>query len=287
MFGYIKAYPEELRLRENEYYRAAYCGLCRAMGKCCGTCSRATLSYDMVFALLVRMAISGETPEFELGRCAVHPFKKRPYMKISPELMFTARASVLLSYEKLNDDVCDEKGSKKLVAKVARGFLKNGKGRAERELPELAASLKEGLSKLSELEERHEPTVDRPAELFGNIMADVISHGYEGHDKRIAREIGLHAGHWVYVVDALDDCDDDVKKGRYNPFYLLYGEAPTIEQKKAMLDILAADTQAIGNAVDLIDRRDRRDLFEILENTVSYGMRGSAEKVVDRKDKKK
>ncbi len=286
MFGYIKAFPDELKLRENEYYRAAYCGLCRGMGKCCGCTSRTTLSYDMVFALLSRIAISGETPEIYMGRCALHPFKKRPFMKLSPELMFTARASVLLAYAKLEDDVHDENGAKKLAARVGRAFLKKGNRRAEAELPELSASIGEGLAALSALESEREPTVDRPADLFGDIMACVLSHGYEGFDLRIAREIGLHAGRWVYIVDALDDCDDDERHGRYNPFLLLYGACPTGAQKLAVLEVLTSELDAIGNALDLVDQNGRRDIFPILENMICYGMKNSADSVV-RKDKNK
>ena len=54
MFGYIKPLTPELRIREHECYRAYYCGLCRAMGKCTGQCSRMTLSYDFVFLAAVR-----------------------------------------------------------------------------------------------------------------------------------------------------------------------------------------------------------------------------------------
>ena len=284
MFGYIKAYPQELRLRENEYYRAAYCGLCRAMGKCCGCCSRAALSYDMVFALLVRMAISGTEPEFETGRCALHPFKKRVFMKLNPELRFTAYASSLLSYEKLTDDIRDEKGVKKATARVARAFLSGASKRARAELPELSERLSVGLYELSALEAKKEPSVDIPADLFGNIMAEIISYGYEGPNKKIASEIGAHAGRWVYIVDALDDCEQDLKKGRYNPFLMLYGAPPSAAQKELLPDILNAELISIGNAMDLIARGGRRDLFEILENIVGYGMRESADRAIKGKD---
>ena len=54
MFGYIRTDVPEMRVRENEYYRAVYCGLCRAQGKCTGQCSRFTLNYDIVFLALLR-----------------------------------------------------------------------------------------------------------------------------------------------------------------------------------------------------------------------------------------
>ena len=46
MFGYVRPYKDELRVREYEQYKAIYCGLCRALGKNYGVLSRLTLSYD-------------------------------------------------------------------------------------------------------------------------------------------------------------------------------------------------------------------------------------------------
>ena len=57
MFGYVREYPPELKLKHHVFYRAVYCGVCKSMGHCTGFCSRATLSYDMVFLALVRMAL--------------------------------------------------------------------------------------------------------------------------------------------------------------------------------------------------------------------------------------
>ena len=81
----------------------------------------------MVFVLLVRMAIAGIEPEFEQGRCALHPFKKRMFMKINPELQYTARAATVLAYEKCSDDISDEKGARKAASVALRAFLKKGK----------------------------------------------------------------------------------------------------------------------------------------------------------------
>ena len=36
MFGYVTANKPEMKIREYEYYRGVYCGLCRALGKCGG-----------------------------------------------------------------------------------------------------------------------------------------------------------------------------------------------------------------------------------------------------------
>ena len=287
MFGYIKAYQPELKMREYEYYRAAYCGLCRSMGKCCGTCSRMTLSYDMVFVLLVRMAIAGIEPEFEQGRCALHPFKKRMFMKINPELQYTARAATVLAYEKCADDISDEKGARKAASVALRAFLKKGKKRAAESTEMLSEDICEGLSRLHRLEAENEASVDIPADVFGDMMARVMSYGYTGSRQRLAADIGKRAGRWVYITDAADDCESDMKKGRYNPLLALYGKVPTAEQKEVLGTALDCELAAIRRALDLVDREDRRDLFEILENILDYGMVASGHKAIYGKDSEK
>ena len=280
MLGYIRAYTPELRIREHEYYRAAYCGLCRALGKCCGCTSKMTLSYDMVFALLVKMALSGTEPEFETGRCALHPFKKRQFMKINPELAFCAKAGTLLTCGKLEDDIRDERGFKRFSARLVAHSLVRAKKRAEAELSPLNSSINEGLSRLCELENAREASIDTPADVFGGVMAEIMAFGFSGGTERIAREIGRRAGRWVYIVDAVDDCERDIKKGSYNPFALMYGTAPDKYQRDLILDALSMELSKIRNALDLVDRGERRDMFEIIENILCFGMVESARRAV-------
>ena len=86
MFGYVRAYKPELKVKEYELYRASYCGLCRSMGKCTGQCSRMTLSYDFAFLAIFRFALLGGELSFDKKRCLAHPFEKRAYVKDNPTL---------------------------------------------------------------------------------------------------------------------------------------------------------------------------------------------------------
>ena len=290
MFGYIRAYNPEMKIREYDYYRAAYCGLCRATGKCCTGACKAALSYDMVFALLVRLAVSGRKPEFEKGRCALHPFKKRLFMKINPELEFAACAGTLLACGKFDDDVKDERGKKRFAARAARLAFKRGRKKAEAAMPSLAETVREGLDALGRTESKREPSVDTPADIFGEMMAKIMSYELSDNNARIAREIGRRAGRWVYITDAVDDCAEDIKKGRYNPFAVLYGKAPDERQREIIKEALRAEIACIENALDLVDREDRQDLFAILENILRFGMPASAERAIkedNRKEKNK
>ena len=59
MFGYVKPWLPELRVREEATYRALYCGLCRTMKRTVGRLSTLSLSYDFVFFLISRLRVSG------------------------------------------------------------------------------------------------------------------------------------------------------------------------------------------------------------------------------------
>ena len=69
MFGYVKPYNPELRVRELEEYKAVYCGLCKQLGRSFGVFARFTLSYDFAFLAMLKTALDREICA-ETERCA-------------------------------------------------------------------------------------------------------------------------------------------------------------------------------------------------------------------------
>ena len=177
MFGYIRVNRNELRLREYEYYRATYCGLCRSMGKCTGQCSRMTISYDIAFLASVRLLLDDTPVELKRRNCVVHPFRKRAMMEPNDALCFAANASLILAYEKCRDDFCDERGGRRLKARMRTGALRRGYKKASKAFPALAQCVREHLTRLNEAERKRAPSVDAVASIFGELLADVFAHG--------------------------------------------------------------------------------------------------------------
>ena len=280
MFGYVKIGKAELRVKEYEYYRATYCGLCRSMGKCTGQCSRLTLSYDVAFLAQVRMLFLGTEPTFRARRCLVHPFRRRMMMELNESLCYAADVSALLAFEKCRDDVADSRFFGRLKARFRCLFLRGAYRRAKRRLPELATLFRRKLTELSALEARRERTVDKPAALFGEMLSAAMSHGMEGTTARVAAIIGEKVGRFIYIVDAIDDLVEDEKNGNYNPVLLLYGKQPEEAERKALYEALISSLDDISAALDLTEETVLPTRRAVIENILYIGMPATARRVL-------
>ena len=73
------------------------------------------------------------------------------------------------------------------------------------------------LWELSELEAAGEKNVDIMAGCFGHLMAEVLCWK-DDQWKESLRRMGFYLGKFIYLMDAYDDVEEDVKNGNYNPF---------------------------------------------------------------------
>ena len=207
MFGYVKPDIKELLVKEHEFYKSTYCGICRSMKKHTGGLSIATITYDSVFLALVRMAY---IPDSELGssmrRCIAHPMKKRCMLNDNSAIEYTARAFAILSYYKMQDDLSDEGLAKRMLVSATRPILASAKKKAD--LTSLAEIVKDRLDKISVIERERRPSIDEPAELFGELLGEIFAWGLEGSDRIVTYECGYRLGKFILLADAIDDYED-------------------------------------------------------------------------------
>lgn len=280
MFGYIRVFSPELRVREYEYYQAAYCGLCRSMGRCTGQCSRLALSYDFAFLALLRQVLTGTEPPLARRRCAAHPFRRKPMMERNAESDYCARAAAILSYEKCRDDVADERGLPRLRARLRCLFFRGAYRRAGKKLPLLAAGVREDLARLSAIEKERRASVDEPAAVFGDLLARIVSFGLEGDAATLGACVGRAVGKFIYIADAADDREKDARRGAYNPFLLLFGTQMTKEQCASAEAALRGVLCDIEAAFDLLPTGSCPQAGEILRNILYLGMPATVKKVL-------
>ncbi len=219
MFGYIK--PAICLLSEDEktLYKAVYCGLCHSLGRVTGQLSRFTLSYDFVLLALIQMLANNESPSMTVRRCPVHPIRGCNVVIRSATLDRCAALSALLVHESIRDGIEDEKGFSLCKAHLgsipARHFL----NKAEKQFPLPKEDVLGQLEQLHRLEKNGCAYPDEAAEVFGNLLSIVSVCGVEDELLQFAvSKMMFHIGKWIYLVDAADDFEKDIRQGKFNPF---------------------------------------------------------------------
>ena len=282
MLGYMKTAREELRVREYQFYQGLYCGLCHRMGKCTGQCSRMSLSlsYDFVFLAAMRLAVTGEQVVFKKKRCLLHPIRARLTAQKCEALDFAADASALLVYHKLLDDLADERGLRWWRAALLRPLAFWGYRRAKKRHPALSHTVGEQLRALSAYErDSASRGADAPAAFFGRLMQAVFEEGLTGTDARICATVGKAIGRWIYLVDAADDFAQDRRRGRFNPFLRLFGDAPHDEDWQGLEAALTALLAEAEQGIALVDTPAHPELKEILSNVLYIALPRTGKRV--------
>lgn len=302
MFGYVKPYVPLLRVKDNEVYNAIYCGVCNSLDNCYGKLASASLSYDVTFLAVVRLALSGDAFVISTEKCRYNSFKRCKIAHSSDELDFCAAVGVLLTYYNLLDNVNDERGLRSVAARLALLLASPKRKRVIKKYGnDIDAVISQNLAELSELERARTKSIDAPSDVFGKMLGVIASYQYDGEKAVIARSVGEAVGKWIYITDAIDDCEKDSKTGSYNPILALYGRIPEADEYENIVFSMNAVLERLSAAIDLIDYKpspnfDSDDksvrstftdeLKEIIENTVEFGMPKSCEKVLMDKTQK-
>lgn len=285
MFGYVKPRKSELLVREYEFYRATYCGVCRAMKRHTGMLSNVTLSYDSVFLALVRMLYIPDADFLaENKRCIAHPLTKRPMLKENEALEYTARAFAILAYHKTRDDLYDEGFDKRLALCAVRPIVALASARAE--LGELSALVTEKLDKIRAIEDEALPSVDEPATLFGELLGEIFAYGLSERERTAPYYTGYHLGRFIYAIDAAEDYERDRETGSYNPYVLAYEGRPlTDENRESIKCALLLECQKLEGAVNLLPFGTRTTIENIIKNVIYCGLTDKMKFLDTEKDK--
>ena len=117
--------------------------------------------------------------------------------------------------------------------------MKNKKQKAvyQKKAETIAAYLQE----LSLLEKAGEMDMDRMSGCFGKIMEEILAYKTDEWEKNL-RKIGFFLGKFIYLLDAYEDVEQDVKKGCYNPFSQEYLTEGFEERIRQILILMLSET---------------------------------------------
>lgn len=214
MFGYVRPYRDELKVREQRDYEALYCGLCRALGRRHGFLARMFLNYDFTF---LAMLLDGDKPVAERHPCPARLWCRKKTCAVSGGVDIAADAGTILTYWKLQDTVADGSFWKRTGARLMSWLFQGSYRRAAANRPEFDRAVRENLEQLQSLEREGCTSLDRTADTFAKILSAAAPHSEDpGHDRAL-EQLLYHVGRWIYLVDAWDDLAEDGWRGGYNP----------------------------------------------------------------------
>ena len=224
MFGYVRPFKPEMRVKEYESYKAVYCALCKQLGKQYGWMSRMALNYDCTFLALLDTGIKERCLSAERKCCTCNPLKKCVYARgMDDSLFFAASTTVLLTYHKLRDDVQDNSFWKGLKARLLSFLFRRSYRKAQAAYPQLAQKAQEAMKRQAEFEASPTESLDEAADpSAGLLKAFLEALSPSPEISRILGVLGYQLGRWVYFIDALDDMEKDIKKNQFNPFVVKY-----------------------------------------------------------------
>lgn len=248
MFGYIVIHKPELKVREYEAYEASYCGLCRSLkGRHCRL-GQMTLSFDMAFLALLLTGLYEPKTRTENRRCPAHPVHRRPYRE-NVFYDYAADMNVVLTYYKCLDDWQDEHAYFRLIY---AGFLKSRMKRLKKQYGSKISKIGTLLLRLQKFEEKGIFDIDKTAGIFGEIMAEVFVYRKDEWEERL-RRMGFFLGKFIYLMDAYEDMEEDLKKGRYNPLTKLYEEEDFEEKCGIFLKMMVAEVSRSFESLPILE----------------------------------
>jgi len=278
MLGYTLPFFNRLSPADNAVYQRYYCEGCHQLKQGFGLTSTLTVNYDMTFNTILLNGIAGDVLEFE-GTKRKLCVLDRP--KADSDLMRRmAGYTLILTKWELHDDDTDKPSLKSKAASTALG---KAIAKAESMYPEYDRMVGEGFSNLHDLELQGCTDAVLMGRTFGEgligALRDIAGQCASDDLDNVFRQLSTV----VYLMDAIDDLDEDFMEGTYNP--LLPKEGYVNAREFRMKNVYSL-TEMMNHEIGFLQesyskvRPQMRAGTGICDNIVYYGIPDSAKKVM-------
>lgn len=285
MLGYVKTYKPELKIKDYEAYRGLYCSLCRTLGRQYGVISRLLLSYDVTFLLVVMLSVKNALPTFKKGRCPFNLAKRCNYcVDCSSFLSFAAAVTVLMFYYKVKDNIADSGFFKRLLMRMILPYASHLRKKALKKYKRLDSIISGGMNRQGYTEANATDNTDRAAHESADTLGKIFC--YDDADNIELYRFGYSVGRWVYLLDAADDIEKDLKNKSYNVFvnrYQIHSSADFDEDIKK--EVEATLNMSRAQALEALSNLGQEIFTPVIENILTDGMSASMNKVLKGKEK--
>ena len=272
MFGYIRPLKPELKVKELQSYNAVYCGFCKAMGNS-GALLRMTLSYDFTFFCLLSLSLKEDFCGFEICRCPVKLFSKKPCVKQSGALDYAADLAVLMLHGKILDNLSDKEHF--ISSRLLMLYLKPKYKKIAKRLPSEAKAVLDYIAAQAKIESENgsiDASCHPTASLLSSFFKKLSNDKEQAHN---LERLGYVLGRWIYLLDALDDLESDIKRGNFNPL-----------RNENREEIICSLNVCISEAAESLSKLKLYHFKPILENIILGGLDNTQKAVLTYENKK-
>lgn len=278
MFGYTVPYYTKLSPFDVTTYRRYYCEGCHQLRDGFGLTGTLTVNFDMTFNTILLCGLTGgplDIAKTDRRICVLG----RP-MAPSELMRQMAAYTLILTKWELCDDETDKPSMK---TKFISLTLNRAIEKAVSMYPEYDEIVGAGFGKLRDME----LAGCRDARLMGRTFGKSLSAALEDFaGECYTEDLGelfteLTAA--VYIMDAIDDLDDDFRDGTYNPFLPRTGY---VNARRFVDSNLFAITDIVNETVGELQghysriRPSMKGNVSLCDNIIYYGIPMSAKRVI-------
>ena len=238
MFGYVIVNEPELKIKEYRKYKGVYCGLCQTLKHKYGPLGQLCLNNDMTFAALLLMGLyedeeAGTERDY---RCRLHPTKKGRIYE-NPCVEYAADMTIFLSYYLARDHWTDDRNP---AALAQMKLLRRSVGKLSRIYPRQFKAVRNYVRRLDRAEKSGEMDLDALAGLTGTMFGELLNWKDDIWAEML-RGVGFYLGKFIYLMDAYEDLEKDIRKKRFNPLIERSRQDGFEARVFDMLDLMMAD----------------------------------------------
>ncbi len=278
MFGYTVPLYTKLSPADTSLYRRYYCEGCHQLKAGFGLTGTLTVNFDMTFNTILLCGLTGGPLEVEGNKGPVCVFD-RP--KTDSELMRGMAAyTLILTKWEIEDDLEDKPSVKSKFIDLALGRAID---KAVRLYPQYDDMVGKGFEELRRLERSGCKDARLMGRTFGKSLVGALDDFAGDHGSDDLRELFTELSTAVYIMDAIDDLDDDFMDGTYNP---LLPDRGFVNSRDLINRNLFEFTDLVNGTVSGLQgsysriRPEMKGNVSLCDNIVYYGIPASARKVI-------
>lgn len=278
MFGYTVPSYGRLSPLDNGLYRRYYCEGCHQLRDGFGLTGALTVNYDMTFNTILLNGLIGDCLDFEGTKRRICVLESH---KADSELMHRMAAyTLILTKWELYDDETDLPSAK---TKFISLTLNRAIEKAVSEFPGYDDMVGKAFEDLHGLELDGCRDAVLMGRRFGKGLVGPLAEIAGDHYSESLGAIFEQLTAAVYLMDAIDDLDDDYMDGTYNP---LLPESGFINARKFINSNIYSVSSMVNGVIGDLQRAyvavrpDMKGNTSLCDNVVYYGIPESAKKVI-------